>query len=140
MSKHSNREKSVMLHLQKTYKGIRVWRMDSGMAFVMHSVHKSLATLLKTGNLGLAKKQLMRVSYGVNGWPDLTCIYLGIFIGIEIKVGRDRQREDQKAMESTIEKAGGIYILLDDKSPIESQLKRLDKIEANKNLILKVKK
>lgn len=129
MSKHSNREKEVMLHLQKNYKGIRVWRFDVGMAYALHTVKDALQEYKRTGSITQAMTKLQRITYGVNGFPDLAGIYYGIFIGIEIKVGKDKQRKEQKIMEKVIKEAGGIYILLTDKEPIESQLQPLKGIE-----------
>jgi hypothetical protein len=129
VSKHSNREKEVMLHLQKNYKGIRVWRFDVGMAYALHTVKDALQEYKRTGSITQAMTKLQRITYGVNGFPDLAGIYYGIFIGIEIKVGKDKQRKEQKIMEKVIKEAGGIYILLTDKEPIESQLQPLKGIE-----------
>jgi hypothetical protein len=129
MSKHSNREKEVMLHLQKHYQGIRVWRFDVGQAYARHTVKFALEEYKRTGSITQAMKKLQVISYGTKGFPDLAGIYFGIFIGIEIKVGKDRQRKEQSVMEKVIKKAGGIYILLDDKSSIERQLQPLEKVK-----------
>ena len=118
-----------MLHLQKNYKGIRVWRFDVGMAYALHTVKDALQEYKRTGSITQAMTKLQRITYGVNGFPDLAGIYYGIFIGIEIKVGKDKQRKEQKIMEKVIKEAGGIYILLTDKEPIESQLQPLKGIE-----------
>lgn len=129
MSKHSNREKEVLLYLQKNYKGIRVWRFDVGQAVATFSVKDALEAYKRTGSITQAMRSVKRLTYGVKGFPDLAGIYYGIFIGIEIKVGKDRQRKEQKVMEKVIKEAGGIYILLTDTEPIESQLKPLKDIE-----------
>ena len=134
MTRHSNREKEVMLYLQKNYPGIRVWRFDVGQAYAKFSLKDCLEEYKRTGSITMAMKKLVIITYGVQGFPDLAGCYNGIFFGIEIKVGKDRQRKEQKAMELAIGKAGGVYILCDDKSPLQQQLKPIDGIRewANK--------
>lgn len=118
-----------MLVAQKLYPEIRLWVFDNGQAYAKFSVKDALQEYKKTKSITQAMKKLIIIAYGNEGFPDIAGLYMGIFIGIEIKVGKDRQRERQKDMEKIIKKAGGIYILLDDKSSIESQLKPLDGIK-----------
>lgn len=129
MSKHSNRENEVLLFLQKRYPEIRMWRFDVGQAYAKFSVKAALEEYKRTRSITQAMKKLVTVTYGTKGFPDLAGVYLGIFVGIEIKVGRDRQRKEQKVMEETINKAGGLYLLVDDKSPLEQQLEKIDRIK-----------
>lgn len=48
------------------------------------------------------------------GVPDLIAIVSGHFVGIEIKVGRDSQSDEQKQVQQGIEAAGGVYLLATD--------------------------
>lgn len=48
------------------------------------------------------------------GTPDVIAIVSGRFVGIEIKVGKDRQSPDQKTVQEGIEAAGGFYLLATD--------------------------
>lgn len=116
-----------MLFAQSKYNGLRLWSLDTGQAYAKFSVKLALQEYKKTKSITMAMKRLVVISYGVIGFPDLVGIYMGIFIGIEIKVGKDRQSEDQKAMEATIKKAGGVYLIVKD-GPIEPQLTPLDKV------------
>lgn len=118
-----------MLVAQKEYSGIRLWVFDNGQAYAKFSVKEALQEYKKTNSITQALKKLIVITYGNEGFPDLAGIYFGIFVGIEIKVGKDRQRAGQKIMERVIKEAGGIYILLDDKSPILDQLKPLERIK-----------
>jgi hypothetical protein len=43
------------------------------------------------------------------GSSDLSCLYNGMTIKIEIKIGRDRQSDNQKKYQADIERAGGKY-------------------------------
>lgn len=51
------------------------------------------------------------VRYGLKGSSDILGCLKGRFIGIEVKVGADRQRKEQSAFQRAVEAAGGIYIL-----------------------------
>lgn len=51
------------------------------------------------------------VRYGLPGSSDIIAIIAGRFVGIEAKVGRDRQRPNQVAFATAVQRAGGLYIL-----------------------------
>lgn len=51
------------------------------------------------------------VRYGLNGSSDVIAIIRGRFVGIEAKVGRDKQRPNQARFAEAVRKAGGVYIL-----------------------------
>jgi hypothetical protein len=53
----------------------------------------------------------LRSSGMKKGLPDVIGIYKGRFIGVEIKIGKDRQSEDQKNREQEIYLAGGVYLI-----------------------------
>jgi hypothetical protein len=51
-------------------------------------------------------------SSGQKGTADISCVIYGRAVKIEIKIGKDRQSEDQKRYQSDIERAGGLYWLV----------------------------
>jgi len=59
-------------------------------------------------------KRIHRTSNQAKGLPDIIGIVNGRFIGIEIKIGADRQSEHQKDREAEINKAGGLYWIIKD--------------------------
>lgn len=122
MSKHSNREKEVMLWLGKNYPQARVFRFDSGQAYAKFSVKAALEEYKKTKSITAAMKKLVVITYGVEGWPDLLVLFYGVAFGIEIKVGKDKQRESQKNIQHTFNLCGAAYRVVDDKSPLETQI------------------
>lgn len=130
MSKHSNREKEIMLWIGKNYPTARVFRFDSGQAYAKFSVKNALqvalSTFKETRSVGMAMtaglKRLVVITYGVEGWPDLLVIFMGVAIGLEVKVGKDRQRKSQKNMQNTFNLCGAAYKLVDDKSSLEKQI------------------
>lgn len=78
------------------------------------------AILLEVSPLGLAwsnntgalkNKDDRLVRYGLPGSSDVLACINGRFIGIEAKVGDDRQRQKQKDFATAVRAAGGIYIL-----------------------------
>ena len=50
-------------------------------------------------------------AYMKAGIPDIICCYKGLFLGIETKVGKNKQSKLQVIHEKEIISAGGIYIL-----------------------------
>ena len=61
------------------------------------------------------------------GTPDLIAIVSGWFVGIEIKVDRDSQSPDQKAVQQGIEAAGGVYLLVKDFDQFKNDFKSVIK-------------
>ena len=49
---------------------------------------------------------------GTRGSADISAVINGRAIKIEIKVGKDRQSEAQKAYEQSITSAGGVYLIV----------------------------
>lgn len=67
----------------------------------------------RINNMGVydAKLGKFRTSGTKKGIPDIIGIQQGRFIGVEIKIGKDRQSDDQKLREQEIIKAGGYYYI-----------------------------
>jgi len=67
----------------------------------------------RINNMGVydAKLGKFRTSGTKKGIPDIIGIHKGRFIGVEIKIGKDRQSDDQKLREQEIIKAGGYYYI-----------------------------
>ena len=51
------------------------------------------------------------VRYGLPGSSDILACIHGRFVGIEAKVGKDRQRTNQSDFATALRQAGGVYIL-----------------------------
>jgi len=49
---------------------------------------------------------------GQKGTADISSVIFGRAVKIEIKIGKDRQSENQKKYQSDIERAGGLYWLI----------------------------
>jgi len=48
------------------------------------------------------------------GTADIMGVYKGIALSIEVKIGKDRQSDSQKAMELEVNRAGGRYFIAKD--------------------------
>lgn len=65
-----------------------------------------------SNNTGVLRDATNRpVRYGLPGSSDVIAIVRGRFVGIEAKVGKDRQRQNQADFATAVRRAGGIYIL-----------------------------
>ena len=72
------------------------------------------AVAYRINNMGVwdAKINAYRLAHTQKGIADVDAIYKGQAIKIEIKSGRDKQSDHQKAYQQEIERAGGIYIII----------------------------
>jgi len=68
------------------------------------------------------EKGSYRTSGMKKGLPDVIGIYRGRFIGVEVKIGYDKQSEDQKKREVEINAAGGKYFIAKTFDQIKSDL------------------
>jgi hypothetical protein len=48
---------------------------------------------------------------GTKGSADISATIKGKSVKIEVKIGKDRQSEHQKAYQQSIEKSGGLYLI-----------------------------
>jgi hypothetical protein len=87
--------------------------------------------LLEVSPLGLAwnnptgalKVEDRFIRYGCPGSPDILGCINGRFVGIEAKVGQDRQRGNQRDFATAVRKAGGVYILAHSVDDVRNTLK-----------------
>lgn len=49
---------------------------------------------------------------GRDGWPDITAVIHGFFVGIEVKTDTGRQSADQRKVQAAITSAGGQYFVV----------------------------
>lgn len=122
---HQKFLKEVILFIQDEFKGIRLWEIATGQAYAKFSVMDAIKYALKTGDINGAIKKLIIIVYGKVGHPDVTGIYYGRWIGIEIKTGSAVQSDDQRNFQKMIQDRNGIYLVVSNKYPIENQIKEL---------------
>lgn len=77
-----------------------------------------------SNNTGVLRDKTDRpVRYGLPGSSDIIAIIKGRFVGIEAKVGKDRQRENQANFAAAVRRAGGLYILARSVDDVRNTLK-----------------
>jgi len=72
---------------------------------------------------GAVKTEDRFLRYGLKGSSDILACIGGRFVGVEVKVGRDRQHPEQAKFERAIVNAGGVYILARSVDDVASRLK-----------------
>jgi hypothetical protein len=85
----------IILAVESRFPGSRVWRQN------------------RVEAMALGRGKPRHVSAGIDGQGDITGVLApsGRRIEIEVKAGKDRQSDSQKAFERMIRQAGGIYVL-----------------------------
>jgi hypothetical protein len=89
------------------------------------------AILLEVSPLGIAwnnptgalKVEDRFIRYGCPGSPDILGCIKGRFVGIEAKVGKDRQSPKQQNFAAAVRAAGGVYILARSVDDVTNTLK-----------------
>lgn len=99
------------------FPGSRVWRRNTGLGYPSAVIHQAVA-LLRLGRAldAVALLNSARpVCFGQPGEPDIDgfipILGMGVRLGVEVKAGRDRQRETQLVCERVYGAGGCIYIL-----------------------------
>lgn len=83
----------------------------------------------RINNVGVwdERKQVHRKGNTERGLPDIIAVIRGRFVAIEVKAGRDKQSEYQRARQFEIEKAGGAYLIVRDTNDILQFMQDLKK-------------
>lgn len=126
---HQNLVRKVLVTLHKEYEGIRLWEISTGQAYAIFSVKNCLQEYKRTKSITKSMQKLVRVVYGKKGHPDISGLYNGIWIGIEIKTNTAGQSVDQKNFEAMINKANGCYFVISNHSEILEQTQKLNRIK-----------
>jgi len=97
--------------VKKAFKDATANELTKTIIFDMYWVREGLAYRINNGAIYDTKRQVYRKGVQRKGIPDIIGIINGRFIGIEVKIGRDRQSADQKEVEREINEAGGVYFI-----------------------------
>lgn len=97
--------------VKKAFKDATANELTKTIIFDMYWVREGLAYRINNGAIYDTKRQVYRKGVQRKGVPDIIGIINGRFIGIEVKIGRDRQSADQKEVEKEINEAGGVYFI-----------------------------
>lgn len=106
--KHNELRNLVLLHLSRI--GHLPWAHNTGTGWTGDKMIRQ-----PDGNMLIINPRPFRA--GLKGSSDIiACSSVGAFVGCEIKVGRDKMRDDQKDFEKAVNARNGNYHLITDYS------------------------
>lgn len=116
MSEANNITAALLIQIPARFPGIRVWRQNTGAGVPLMQVRKCIE-FLRLGNIKAAISALSYTNrFGVIGGGDVSGLMapMGRRLEIEVKAGRDKQSEEQRAYQGMILGLGGAYLLCRD--------------------------
>lgn len=134
MSEANNITAELLIQIPARFPGIRVWRQNTGIGVSMANVKRALA-LLGGGAVKQAMELLSHptMRFGVLGGGDISGLMapMGRRLEIEVKAGRDKQSEEQRAYQGMIVGLGGAYLLCRDVEACMEELAVIYRGEGN---------
>lgn len=97
--------------VKKRFKDTTANDLTKTIIFDMYHIREGVAYRINNGATYDTKRKVYRKGVQRKGVPDIIGIINGRFIGIEVKIGKDRQSADQKEIEKEINAAGGVYFI-----------------------------
>ena len=97
--------------VKKRFKDTTANDLTKTIIWDMYHVREGVAYRINNGAVYDKKRGVYRAGVQKKGVPDIIGIINGRFIGIEVKIGKDRQSADQKLVEKEINAAGGVYFI-----------------------------
>ena len=125
-------QKAILQYLA-TRKNMVFWRQNSG-SFVA-PVLRAIAAVLDKFGLGRKKIAIMSAvkktaghykCASESGIPDITVIYRGVYVGLEVKTKKGRLTKDQKVMHERMKKNGTMVRIVRSVDDVKSVLNEVD--------------
>lgn len=114
MSEATNLQNRLIEAVQKKYPKSRMWRQNTGSAYPIQTFKRAFEFIVR----GVTPPWFRPVQYGVVGQGDIGgWIHINgvaVVCHIEVKIGKDVQREAQVAFMNTVRRCGGIYVIAHD--------------------------
>jgi hypothetical protein len=104
----------LILAVERKYPKSRVWRQNVGSAYPIQTFKRAFEFIVR----GITPPWFRPVQYGVvgsgdvGGWIHINGV--AVVCHIEVKIGKDTQREAQAKFEATVKRCGGIYVIAHD--------------------------
>lgn len=135
MTEHNDHIQKTLLAYYKMFSGKgQAWRMETGKAYTIESVwavfdfltnfYKKYGHTMHEHARDRTKEMLRVIAYGYPGYSDIGGVLCGRAVFLEIKIPPDTQNPDQKKFQRNVEAAGGVYAIIDNKTPVEAQLRK----------------
>ena len=130
-------QKAILQYLA-TRKNLVFWRQNSG-SFVA-PVIRAIAAVLDKFGLGRKKIAIMAAvkkaaghykCASETGIPDITAIYRGVYVGLEVKTKKGKLTKDQKVMHERMKKNGIIVRVVRSVDDVKSALDEVDNFYPN---------
>ncbi len=108
----------LLLEIPRRFRA-RAWRRNVGRGVGYDAIRQAIA-LINSGRASEAPRVLTSrpVSFGLPGEPDIEGIIdvvgVGCFLGVEVKAGRDKMREEQESFQAMALRFGAIYVVAHD--------------------------
>ena len=125
-------QKAILQYLA-TRKNLVFWRQNSG-SFVA-PVIRAIASVLDKFGLGRKKIAIMAAVKKAAGYykcasetgiPDITVIYRGVYVGLEVKTKKGKLTKDQKVMHERMKKNGIIVRVVRSVDDVKIALTEVD--------------
>jgi hypothetical protein len=104
----------LILAVERKYPLSRIWRQNCGSAYPITTFKRALEFIKRD----IMPPWFRPVQYGVvgqgdvGGWIHINGV--AVVCHIEVKIGKDTQREAQEKFEATVKRCGGIYVIAHD--------------------------
>lgn len=114
MSEATNLQNRLIEAVQKKYPLSRLFRQNVGSAYPIQTFKRAFEFIVR----GITPPWFRPVQYGVvgsgdvGGWIHINGV--AVVCHIEVKIGKDTQREAQEKFEATVKRCGGIYVIAHD--------------------------
>ena len=116
---------NLLIEIPKRFPGIRVWRNNTGAGAGISTVKQAIAAIRENRTADAIRLLSSRpIRFGIVGQADITGIVgpWGRRLEIEVKTGKDKMSDEQRAFQQMILSAGGIYLVAVD---VEATLQRM---------------
>jgi len=114
VSEATNLQNRLIEAVQKKYPLSRLFRQNVGSAYPIQTFKRAFEFIVR----GITPPWFRPVQYGVVGSGDVSgWIHINgvaVVCHIEVKIGKDTQREAQEKFEATVKRCGGIYVIAHD--------------------------
>jgi hypothetical protein len=96
---------------KKSFKDKTANDLTKAIIFDIDHIRSGSAYRINNGAVYDNKRGVYRAGVQKKGIPDIIGVIDGRFVGIEVKIGKDRQSQYQVNVQREIENAGGVYFI-----------------------------